>query len=94
MSCGVTQVFGLSTQDTGYQREAVERLHLPFPLLSDASFLLTEALTLPTFEVDDMRLIKRLVLISDEGVITHVFYPVFPPDQSAADVLAWLAASR
>lgn len=93
-SCGVGQVFGLSTQDTGYQREVVERLHLPFPLLSDASFLLTEALELPTFEVDDMRLIKRLVLIIDEGVITHVFYPVFPPDQSAADVLAWLAASR
>lgn len=93
-SCGVTQVFGLSTQDTGYQREAVERLHLPFPLLSDASFLLTEALKLPTFEVDGMRLIKRLVLVIDDGVITHVFYPVFPPDQSAADVLAWLAASR
>lgn len=93
-SRGVGQVFGLSTQDTAYQREAVERLHLPFPLLSDAALLLTNALGLPTFAVDGMRLIKRLVLIIDDGVITHVFYPVFPPDQSAADVLAWLAASR
>ncbi|MEZ5889091.1 MAG: peroxiredoxin [Xanthobacteraceae bacterium] len=93
-SLGVGQVFGLSTQDTAYQREAVARLHLPFPLLSDAAFQLTSALKLPTFEVEGMRLIKRLVLVIDEGVITRVFYPVFPPDQSAAEVLAWLAASR
>jgi peroxiredoxin len=91
---GVAQVFGLSTQDTDYQREAVERLHLPFPLLSDAAFRLTNALGLPTFEVDGMRFIKRLTLVIDDGVITHVFYPVFPPDKSAAEVLAWLAASR
>jgi peroxiredoxin len=93
-SLGVGQVFGLSTQDTAYQREAVARLHLPFPLLSDAAFQLTSALNLPTFEVEGVRLIKRLVLVIDEGVITRVFYPVFPPDQSAAEVLAWLAASR
>lgn len=91
---GVAHVFGLSTQDTDYQREAAERLHLPFPLLSDAAFLLTEALRLPTFEVDGMRLLKRLVLVIDDGVIARAFYPVFPPDRSAADVLAWLAASR
>jgi peroxiredoxin len=93
-SLGVGQVFGLSTQDTAYQREAVARLHLPFPHLSDARFQLTSMLNLPTFEVDGMRLIKRLVLVIDAGVITRVFYPVFPPDQSAAEVLAWLAASR
>ncbi len=93
-SLGVGQVFGLSTQDTAYQREAVARLHLPFPLLSDAALQLTSALNLPTFEVEGTRLIKRLVLVIDEGVITRVFYPVFPPDQSAAEVLAWLAASR
>jgi peroxiredoxin len=83
-----------STQDTAYQREAVARLHLPFPLLSDAAFQLTSALNLPTFEVEGMRLIKRLVLVIDEGGIARVFYPIFPPDQSAAEVLAWLAASR
>ena len=93
-SLGVQQVFGLSTQDSAYQREAVARLHLPFPLLSDAAFELTSALNLPTFEVEGMRLIKRLVLVIVDGVITRVFYPVFPPDQSAAEVLAWLAASR
>jgi peroxiredoxin len=91
---GVAQVFGLSTQDTDYQREAVERLHLPFPLLSDAALRLTHALALPTFEVDGMRLIKRLTLVIDDAVITRVFYPVFPPDESAAEVLGWLAASR
>ena len=90
----VAHVFGLSTQDTDYQREAVERLHLPFPLLSDAALRLALALDLPTFEVDGMRLIKRLTLLVDDGVITRVFYPVFPPDKSAAEVLGWLAASR
>ena len=91
---GVAQVFGISTRDTDYQREAAERLHLPFPLVSDAALRLTHALALPTFEVDGMRLIKRLTLVIDEAVITRVFYPVFPPDASAAEVLGWLAASR
>jgi peroxiredoxin len=91
---GVAQLFGLSTQDTDYQREVAERLHLPFPLLSDAEFRLTSALGLPTFEVDGMRLIKRLTFVIDDGVITRVFYPVFPPDKSAGEVLAWLTASR
>lgn len=86
------RVFGLSAQDRAYQAEAAERLHLPFPLLSDADLALTHALKLPTFEVDGMTLIKRLTLIVDDGRITHVFYPVFPPDQNAADVLNWLAA--
>jgi peroxiredoxin len=91
---GVAHLFGLSTQDTAYQREAVERLHLPFPLLSDSERKLTTALRLPTFAVDGMTLIKRLTLVIDDGVMTKVFYPVFPPDQSAQEVIAWLQASR
>jgi peroxiredoxin len=85
------EVFGLSTQDTDYQREAVERLHLPFELLSDAQLAFTSALRLPTFAVEGMTLIKRLTLIIRDAHIEKVFYPVFPPDQNAADVLAWLA---
>jgi peroxiredoxin len=77
------RVFGLSTQDTDYQREAVERLHLPYSLLSDASLELTRALSLPTFEVEGMTLIRRLTLIVAEGRIEDVVYPVFPPDRSA-----------
>jgi peroxiredoxin len=87
---GVARVFGLSVQDTAYQREAVERLHLPFPILSDHALALASALDLPMFTVAGMTLNKRLVLVIDDGVITHVFYPVFPPDKSAAEVLAWL----
>jgi peroxiredoxin len=77
------RVFGLSTQDTDYQREAVERLHLPYPLLSDAALELTRALSLPTFEVEGMTLIRRLTLIVVEGRIEDVVYPVFPPDRGA-----------
>jgi peroxiredoxin len=87
---GVTHLFGLSTQDTDYQREAATRLHLPFPLLSDAQFRLTRALRLPTFSIAGMTLIKRLSLVIDEGVIAKVFYPVFPPDRNAAEIMAWL----
>jgi peroxiredoxin len=87
---GVAQLFGLSTQDTAYQAEAAARLHLPFPLLSDAGLALTRALRLPTFEVDGMTLLKRLTLVIDAGRIAHVFYPVFPPDRNAAAVVEWL----
>jgi peroxiredoxin len=87
---GAKQIFGLSTQDTGYQKEAVERLRLPYPLLSDSRFLFIEALRLPTFNFSDERLVKRLALVADRGRITKVFYPVFPPDQSANEVLDWL----
>src|SRR4029079_9330983 len=83
---GVAHLFGLSTQDTAYQREAVERLHLPFAILSDAELKLTPATKLPTFAVDGMELIKRMAWIVDDGTITKVFYPVFPPDRNAADV--------
>jgi peroxiredoxin len=90
---GVAQLYGLSTQTTAYQREAVERLHLPFAILSDADFALTRALKLPTFEVDGMVLIKRMAWIVDDGTIAKVFYPVFPPDRNAEEVVAWLAAN-
>jgi peroxiredoxin len=91
---GVGQLYGLSTQDTGYQSEAVERLKLPFAILSDSSLALTRAIELPTFEVAGMTLLKRMVLIIDTGVISKVFYPVFPPDRSAEEVIAWLQSSR
>ena len=86
-------VFGLSTQTPDYQSEMAERLHLPFAVLSDAEFRLTDALDLPTFTVDGMRLIKRLTLVLRGGAIEHVFYPVFPSDKSAETVLAWLDAN-
>jgi peroxiredoxin len=92
-NAGVAHLFGLSTQDTDYQREAAERLHLPFPILSDADLKFTRALNLPTFTVAGMTLLKRMVLVIDDGVIGKVFYPVFPPDKSAAEVVAWLRRS-
>ena len=91
---GVDHLFGLSTQDTAYQREVVERLDLPFPLLSDEHLTLTRALDLPTFETSGMVLLKRLTMVIQDSVIEHVFYPVFPPDRNAADVVAWLQANR
>ncbi|HEY1265648.1 MAG TPA: peroxiredoxin [Candidatus Binatia bacterium] len=84
-------VFGLSTQDSDYQREAAKRLHLPFEILSDAALGFARALRLPTFHVDDMTLIKRLTLVLRGGKIEKVFYPVFPPDTHAEEVAAWLA---
>src|ERR1700730_18044921 len=93
-NAGVAHLFGLSTQDTDYQREAVERLHLPFPLLSDLNLALVRAIRLPTFKVAGVTLLKRIVLIIDDGVIAKVFYPVFPPDKSADEVIAWLLSHR
>ncbi|MFC7400206.1 peroxiredoxin [Chelatococcus sp. GCM10030263] len=87
---GVHHLFGLSTQDTAYQHEMAMRLHLPFPVLSDADRKLTEALRLPTLIAAGMVLLKRLTLVIRDGVIEHVFYPVFPPDKSAEEVVAWL----
>ena len=84
------RVFGLSSQDTTYQTEAASRLHLPFPLLSDAAFELANALALPTFEVEGVRLLKRVTLVVCDGRIEHVFYPVFPPSTNALEVLAWV----
>lgn len=87
---GIKQLFGLSSQNTTYQQEVVARLHLPFPLLSDPMLELAGALNLPTFEVSGMRLFKRLTLVIDDATITHVFYPIFPPDRNASDALDWL----
>jgi len=91
---GVSHLFGLSTQDTDYQREAAERLHLPFAILSDAGLGFTRALKLPTFTVAGMTLLKRMALVIGDGIIGKVFYPVFPPDQNAAKVVAWLREHR
>lgn len=91
---GAQAVYGLSSQSTDYQREAAERLALPFALLSDAELELAQALTLPTFQVDGKRLYRRLTLIVFDGVIEHVFYPIFPPDIHAGEVLSWLRLRR
>ena len=85
------RVFGLSTQTTDYQQEVANRLHLPFNLLSDEGLLITKALRLPTFEIEGRVLLKRLTFIIVRGVIEKVFYPVFPPDGNATEVVGWLA---
>ena len=90
---GVAHLFGLSTQSTAYQAEAAGRLHLPFPLLSDEGLSLASALRLPTMEVEGVTLLKRLTLALRDGRIERVWYPVFPPDRAAGDVLAWLDAA-
>ena len=85
-------VYGLSSQSTDYQAELAERLGLPFEILSDTGRELAEALDLPTFTAGDQRLYSRLTLVIADGRIEHVFYPIFPPDEHAAQVLAWLSA--
>jgi peroxiredoxin (alkyl hydroperoxide reductase subunit C) len=91
---GAAHVFGLSTQSNEYQAEMAARLHLPFPVLSDEKLELTRALRLPTMAVAGLTLIKRLALVIDDGRIRHVFYPVFPPDRNAGDVLEWLKDNK
>ncbi|MFF7971265.1 MerR family transcriptional regulator [Streptomyces sp. NPDC007905] len=93
LEAGAGRVFGLSSQDTDYQSEVVERLGLPFDMLSDPVLGLADALGLPTFEAGGMRLFKRLTLIVRDGVIEHVFHPVFPPNEHAGQVLDWLRAN-
>lgn len=85
-------VYGLSTQTTDDQLEAKQRLYLPFELLSDHKLEFANALQLPVFKADNMTLIKRLTLITFNGTIKKVFYPVFPPDSNASQVIAWLQA--
>ncbi|MFF1743741.1 peroxiredoxin [Streptomyces mirabilis] len=87
---GAARVYGLSSQPREYQRELAERLRLPFAILSDTGLALREALDLPTFTAGGRTLYRRLTMIVNRGVIEHVFYPVFPPDQHAAEVLDWL----
>ncbi|NPU13744.1 peroxiredoxin [Bradyrhizobium sp. 83012] len=93
-AAGAAHVFGLSTQSNAYQTEMASRLHLPFPVLSDDKLALTNALRLPTMEIAGLTMIKRLALIIDDARIAHVFYPVFPPDRNAGDVLTWLKDNR
>lgn len=88
------QIFGLSTQTTEYQQEMVKRLHLPFEVLSDAKLALTTALRLPTFQFESMTLLKRLTLVLSAQRIEKIFYPVFPPDQHAQQVVAWLSQNQ
>ena len=90
---GADRVFGLSVQDTDYQREAADRLHLPFPLLSDATLDFANAAKLPTLAVGGKRLVKRMTIVLDDGVVSKVFYPVFPPDKNAIEVLEWLRSN-
>ena len=93
LEAGAGAVFGLSTQDTAYQRELADRLRLPFAILSDAELTLTEALSLPTFEVAGETLVKRLTLLLRGGSIERVWFPVFPPDRHAGELLAWLRSN-
>jgi len=94
VSAGAALVFGLSTQDSDYQREVAQRLHLPFALLSDVDLEFTKALRLPTFEAAGQTLLKRFTLVVSDGRIEHVFYPVFPPDTHAEEVLGWLRRNK
>jgi peroxiredoxin len=84
------KVFGFSTQDTEYQMEAKMRLHLPFELLSDCDLSFANALKLPMFEIEGKHLVKRVTLIAEDGKIVKIFYPVFPPDRNADEVIDWL----
>jgi peroxiredoxin len=88
------RVIGASSQTLDEQREATDRLGISHPVIADPAFQLADALDLPTFEFRGTRLYKRLALVAERGRIEKVFYPVFPPDENAAEVLAWLSASR
>ena len=90
-AAGATSVYGLSSQDTDYQAELVDRLDLPFEILSDPALELADALELPTFHAAGQRLYARITLIVNDGRIEHVFYPIFPPNEHAAEVLGWLS---
>ena len=85
---------GISAQSPAEQREFAEREHIPFPLLSDCDLRLADALRLPTFEAEGMTLYRRLTLVAEAGKIVKAFYPVFPPDRNAGEVLGWLRACR
>lgn len=87
---GIGEVYGLSTQTSEYQREARDRLQLPFQMLSDSEWELTTNLDLPTFTIGGNEFLKRLTLLVADGHIEHVFYPIFPPDEHASEVLEWV----
>jgi peroxiredoxin len=90
-AAGASAVYGLSSQSSEYQAELAERLRLPFEILSDEHHELVAALHLPTFTAGGELLYKRLTMIVTAGRIEHVFYPIFPPNRHAAEVLGWLA---
>jgi DNA-binding transcriptional MerR regulator len=94
LAAGAARVFGLSAQSTGYQRELVHRLRLPYPLLPDPRMALAAALGVPTFGAGDMVLYRRLTLVIRDGVIEHVFHPIPAPAMHALDVMQWLARHR
>jgi peroxiredoxin len=87
-------VYGISTQTPEAQKEAVNRLELSYPLLSDANHSFSSALKLPLLEVGGLKLIKRLTLILNNGVIKKCFYPVFPPDKNVVEVMDWLIKNQ
>jgi peroxiredoxin len=89
---GAKRVYGLSSQDTAYQSEFATRMSLPFAILSDPELSLAELMGLPTFQAGGQRLYKRLTMIVSDGRIEHVFYPIFPPDRHAGEVVGWLQA--
>jgi peroxiredoxin len=91
---GVDHLYGLSKQTTDYQAEAADRMHLPFALLSDADHAFGKAMNLPMFEADGMKLLKRLTMIVRDGTVIQTFYPVFPPDRNADDVIDWLKSDK
>ncbi len=93
LGAGASRVFGVSSQDRDYQREVVERLRLPFTMLSDTELHLAKKLDLPTFRAGDLTLFKRLTLVIRDGIIEHVFYPIFPPNEHARQVLVWLQSN-
>ena len=92
VAAGAETVYGVSSQDSGHQREVVERLNLPFSMLADPDFTLAGELDLPTFDAGGRRLYRRLTLVVGDGRVEHVFYPIFPPNEHARQVLAWLQA--
>lgn len=90
----IDHLFGLSSQASAYQAEAATRLHLPFALLSDAQLRLADALKLPRFELAGQVFLKRLTMVIQNGIIRHVIYPIFPPDQNAEVLMAWLSSNN
>ncbi|MBP1848974.1 peroxiredoxin [Rhizobium halophytocola] len=92
-AAGADHLFGVSVQDGDWQREAVERLHLPYPLLSDRDLSFARALQLPSFAAGGQTLLKRLTMIVKDGTVSAVFYPVFPPDRDPLNVLDWLGSN-
>jgi peroxiredoxin len=85
-------LIGISTQTPDEQAEFARRERIPYPLLGDPGLLLAQHMRLPTFEAGGLQLYKRLTFVAEQGRIAKVFYPVFPPDRNAGEVLAWLEA--